>query len=59
MRNIQVEALHDFLNTEINKAIYSIREHVANDNLNADAMLRLATEINCMERIKAKFHKEE
>lgn len=56
---IQEEALHDWINKETTKAITQIRQLVSSDELKQEAIIRLATEINVLERVKAKFHKEE
>jgi len=58
-RNIPIEELHSFLDAEINKAIIQIRTMVNEDKLSADGVIRSATEINVLERIKAKYYKEE
>lgn len=56
---IQVEALHDWIDNESSKAITQIQQLVLSDNLSQEAMIRLATEITVLNRVKAKFHKEE
>ena len=59
MRIVQIEELHGFLDSEVSKAITQIRQLVSSDELKADAIIRLATEISVLERVKAKFHKED
>ena len=58
-RNIPIEELHSFLDSEINKAIIQLRAKVVEDCINNDSIVRIATEINVLERIKAKYYKEE
>ena len=58
MRNIQIEELHGFLDSEASKAITQIQQLVSSDELKQETIIRLATEITVLNRVKAKFHKE-
>ena len=58
-RNIPIEELHSFLENEINKAIIQLRVLTGDDKLTLESIARICTELNVLDRIKAKYYKEE
>ena len=58
MKHIEYSELESFLAQEINKAISNIQNDVAEDKLKQETIIRLATEINVLNKIKAKFKRE-
>lgn len=58
MKNIEYSELESFLEQEINKAISNIQNDVQSDNLKQETIIRLATEINVLNKVKAKFRRE-
>jgi len=55
---VELDALHAFLDGEIDRATKEIQQKVSQDDLKFDSIVRLAAQINTFKLVKGKFYKE-